>query len=177
MYKPLAHIPTFLFLLALTGATCLGWGSGNAMAAGPAHGGGGKDTVQAVVIYGNQFLFEKMTAYSEADVVHYLDSLLSVEDPPETLIMQVKLYLSLRFMDEEGIINMIDSLFEADDIPYALINQINLFIANREEEPPPGPTDGLVYNGEDTSRYPANQFYQRWNTVVSNPYPHNITRG
>ena len=175
-FNQLANSPRYFWSVLLTGVAflCL-----TSLSPGGIPGGGGgeaKDTVQALVIYGNDMLFESMTEYSENEVMHFLDSLLTVEDPPQDVIMQVKLYMSLRYMDEDQIIHMIDSLFEAEDIPYGLINQINLFINKRLDEPE-GPADGWVFNGEDTSRYPAQSIYGKWTTTNPNPYPHSITKG
>ncbi len=125
-----------------------------------------KDTVRALVMYGDKFLFDRVDFMSEEAVIHFRDSLLMMPHPPLQLIRQIHLYLSIKRMNDEEIVHLIDSLFEQEIIPYPLVNQINLYVANRYAKM----EENLFYSDEDTSFYPADKFYHSWNTSVPHPY-------
>lgn len=125
-----------------------------------------KDTVRALVMYGDKFLFDRVDYMSEEAVVRFRDSLLMLPHPPLHLIRQIHLYLSIKKMNDDEIVHLIDSLFEQEIIPYPLVNQINLYVANRSAKM----EENLFYSDEDTSLYPADKFYHSWNTTVPHPY-------
>lgn len=128
-----------------------------------------KDTVRALVVYGDQYLLENLSDYDNKYVIHVRDSLEQM-GYSRPLIQQLDLYIRVRQMGDEAIISTIDSLFDSPSVPYALINQINLFIANRPER-----AQDLVAE-KDTSMYPANNHYLSWNTQIPFPYPDKLWR-
>ena len=130
-----------------------------------------KDTVRALVMYGDRFLFDRLDYMSEEAVVRFRDSLLMMPQPPLYLIRQIHLYLSIKKMSDDEIVHLIDSLFELAIIPYPLVNQINLYVANRGAKM----EENIFYSEDDTSLYPADIFYQSWNTCIPNPYSNNLT--
>jgi len=147
-----------------------------AFAGGPASGSGEarRDTVQAVVLYGEEMLFDAVSGLSDKQIEHLRDSLLRFQGPTE-LTNNINLYLSLKNKGEEQLTAYLDSLFEADQVPYALINQINIFLANHPGEVPVlPPKDLFIGTGEEA--YPAACFYPGWTNVNPNPYPFDLGR-
>jgi murein DD-endopeptidase MepM/ murein hydrolase activator NlpD len=140
-----------------------------------------KDTVSAIVMYGHHLLFEHIDYMSESEIIAYRDSLISIRTKPAGLVKQINLFLGIKYMSQEQMVHLIDSLFELDSIPYPLINQINLYIANStvegQEENPDSDIEVSIpcFAGEDTSVFPANIFYQDWNTEIPHPYTKSIT--
>lgn len=120
------------------------------------------DTVRAVVVYGNDYLFDEIDSLSTEEIKAYRDSLLTMETPPLDKIKQIDLYLKIPTMEFNEVFHLVDSLFELEKIPYPLINQINLYIADFKENP----EKEII----DTSLYPADFYYQSWNTNNPNPY-------
>ena len=131
-------------------------------------GGGGVDTVSAVVMYGDETLLEGGVALSDDRLAELLDSLCSVPDAPADLVRDLRLFQRIRSMDEEHMVLLIDSLFELDTVPYALINEINLYAS---ELPSQREVDGggLLdwHDGADT---PMGSLYGAWNTTNPNAY-------
>lgn len=132
-----------------------------------------KDTVRALVMYGDKFLFERVDYMSEDAVIRFRDSLLMMPRPPLHLVKEIHLYLSIKKMSDDEIVHLIDSLFEQEIIPYPLVNQINLYVANRGAKM----EENIFYSEEDTSMYPADGFYQSWNTSVPHPYTNGLVGG
>lgn len=62
----------------------------------------------------------------------------------------------------EELVHLIDSIFDADSVPQALLFELQVQLAHLENRD----TTPI----ENLSEYPANQFYQDWNTVITNPY-------
>ncbi|RMG82135.1 MAG: LysM peptidoglycan-binding domain-containing protein [Bacteroidetes bacterium] len=126
------------------------------------------DTVPAVVMYGNRFLFENIELFDKETIREYRDSLAKRLSPEDELLKQINLYLRIQSMTRKEIYHIIDSLFELEKIPFPLINQINYYAATHpieefHKEPEIIPTD--------TSYYPANNYYLgQWNTQIPHPY-------
>jgi murein DD-endopeptidase MepM/ murein hydrolase activator NlpD len=129
-----------------------------------------KDTVRAIVLYGNSFLIKPSVELSDELIKEYVDSLFNMPVRPEELISQINLYLSIKEKSDNDIILMIDSLFELDEVPFALINQINYYIATRDYNPDEMDVRIAITAFYDTSVYPANCFYDSWDTQVTHPY-------
>lgn len=132
-----------------------------------------KDTVRALVMYGDKFLFEQVDCMSDAAVYRFRDSLLMLPHPPLFLIKQIHLYISIKKMSDDEIVHLIDSLFELETIPYPLVNQINYYVASRSAKM----EENLFFSDADSSFYPADSFYNSWNTTVPNPYPAELVSG
>lgn len=127
-----------------------------------------RDTVRAVVFYGDNDPLTKQGAIGTAELDGLLDSLYLIEPLPEELIEEIEAYRFLRSKSEKELATMIDSLFELESIPYAYINQINLYIATLHERPGPVSASLLAENNDHT--WPANSFYGGWNTTKPDPY-------
>ena len=121
-----------------------------------------QDTVRAVVVYGDNYLLESIDSLSQEEIIAFKDSLERMDNPPIDKIKQIELYLSIPEMEFNEVFELIDSLFNLEKIPYPLINQINLYVANFKEK--------AVEEVIDTSLYPADFYYQSWNTSIPNPY-------
>ena len=151
-----------LFALASDGEKVSKDGSGSAH----------RDTVQAVVMYGEEMLFNAVEGLDDAQISELRDSILATHGANE-LCNYLNLYLSLKNKTEDELAHYIDSLFETDDIPYALINQINIFIMNRPEEIPVViPKD--LYIAESAANIPCTNFYPKWINTNPNPYSANL---
>jgi len=124
-----------------------------------------RDTAVAEVVYGSEYLFKGIDTMSINELTVLEDSLRTLTPPPKTLINQIHLYLQIKTMAFDDVYNVIDSLFELDNIPYPLINELNKYLATQQN-------NSLVLDNEmiDTSQYPAEYYYQDWNTVQPNPY-------
>lgn len=132
-----------------------------------------RDTVAAVVMYGEEVLFDAVTGLNDQQVRDLRDSVLKFHGI-STFTNYLDLYISLTSKSEEQLVHYIDSLFETDEVPYALINQINIFLANRPEEfEEVIPRDLFV--GSTTAEYPANEIYPDW--IVGNPNPYEWNLG
>ncbi|MDQ3192261.1 MAG: M23 family metallopeptidase [Bacteroidota bacterium] len=129
-----------------------------------------KDTVRAIVLYGNKFLIKPSVELSDEHVYKYVDSLFNMSSPPDELIKQINLFLSVKEKSEDDIISMIDSLFDLDQVPYALINQINYFVATREGFQQDINTAVAITSFYDESEFPANCYYDSWDTHTTHPY-------
>ena len=104
----------------------------NVSAGEPVNKGGVKrDTIQAVVQYGEEILFDALEGLTDGQVGDLRDSVLKYHGANE-LTNYINLYLSLKSKTEVQLNEYIDSLFEAGgDVPYALINQINIYLARQ----------------------------------------------
>ena len=132
-----------------------------------------KDTASAVVAYGQDFLFESAKELSIVEFDKLLDSILKDNFAPKELIQEINFYNTIKHIPTVSIYAMIDSLFQLDSIPYNLINPLNLYTALHPKELEVPPTYSFVNN--DTSFYPAQSYYNRWNNRVAWDYPSSIS--
>lgn len=123
-----------------------------------------KDTVSAVVVYGEDLLLQDFTDLSLEEVTHLRDSLKLLTPSPDSLVNQLDLYLRIPNMKFDEVFSLIDSLFELEEIPYPLINQINWYVARNQDD------FEEQEQTFDTSQYPAEFYYNLWNTSVPHPY-------
>ena len=72
------------------------------------------------------------------------------------------LYQNIELLSKDQIVKLIDTLFEADSVPIDFINELNLYIAHVYSVRP--------IENKDLSPYPANKYYNSWNTEMTNPY-------
>jgi len=132
-----------------------------------------RDTLPAVVMYGEEVLFDAETGLNDQQVRDLRDSVLKFHGS-STFTNYLDLYISLTSKTEEELVHYIDSLFETDEVPYALINQINIFRVNRPEEfEEVVPRDLFV--GSTSLEFPANEIYPDW--IVGNPNPYEWNLG
>jgi murein DD-endopeptidase MepM/ murein hydrolase activator NlpD len=132
-----------------------------------------RDTVQAVVLYGEEILFDAVEGLTDDQLSDLRDSVMKFHGANQ-LTNYISLYLSLKNKTEEQLNSYIDSLFEAEGlIPYALINQINIYLANKPEEIPIIlPKD--LFIGTTVEAFPASNFYPEWDVTNPNPYPNSL---
>lgn len=127
-----------------------------------------RDTVKAVVLYGEELLFNAVEGLSDNQVKDLRDSVIKFHGR-STFTSYLDLYISFTQKPEDELVQYIDSLFEMEEVPYALINQINLFIANRPDEVNEEiPRD--LYIGRNDVSIPAQDFYPVWDPSNPNPY-------
>lgn len=124
-----------------------------------------KDTVIAQVVYGNEYLFSQIDSLTTPQLIQYKDSLESLDPVPTEFVSQIKVYLKIRTMQFDEIYETIDSLFELSEVPYPLINELNRYLSTHQESLNNFETELI-----DTSQYPADYYYQSWNTITPNPY-------
>jgi murein DD-endopeptidase MepM/ murein hydrolase activator NlpD len=119
-----------------------------------------KDTTEALVIYGDEFLVAELTldVFNSDDIAEKLDSLLSL-NLEDSIHNQLLFFKQIREMEKAQVSELIDSLFGLNDVPFALINQINLFVVNEL----PYIKKNFAY-WEDTSSIPASSLYKTWNS-------------
>lgn len=132
-----------------------------------------KDTASAVVAYGEDYLFETAKNLSKKELSTFLDSLLKDQYSSESLKEEIAFYKSVQSKTEADIYAMIDSLFELDSIPYRLVNQLNLYVVLNPD--PIILPSSFSFVNNDTSFYPANSFYNRWNPRVAWDYPSSLS--
>lgn len=130
-----------------------------------------KDTVSALVLYGENLLFSSIENLTDERINEVYDSLRSLKNPPMHLMNQIDLYLRVKDMSKDEVAFLMDSLFEADEVEYALINQINLYIV---ENPPLERKLSPEITIRRRSPYPADEHYHDWNTTKPHPYPFSL---
>ncbi|NQV53498.1 MAG: peptidoglycan DD-metalloendopeptidase family protein [Flavobacteriales bacterium] len=140
-----------------------------AAASGPSGRDSKRDTVQAVVMYGEEVLFDAVAGLTDNQVKDLRDSVLKFHGQSK-FSDYLELYISLTSYSEEQLVAYIDSLFETEEVPYALINQINIFLANRPEEMPKVLPKEL-FIGSVEIPIPAKELYPLWDNTNPNPYP------
>lgn len=126
-----------------------------------------KDTVSAVVVYGDSLLLSPTIELNNEAYLVYLDSLFNTDLPGEDAI-KLQLIRSVERKSETEVALMIDSLFGLQKVPYALINEINLYIALLNERR----TEETLFATDRAhpSPHPAQCHYEDWSTEKPNPY-------
>lgn len=148
--------------------------AGNNLNDGPGDGDKNKkDTAKAVVAYGDQFLFESALDVSDDYFTKRYDSLKSLDSISDELKSELLFYQNIASKSEGEIYQMIDSLFDLDTVPFSFINQLNFYVALHPEQLAM-PTSFNFINNE-ISEYPANSYYNRWNSRVAFDYPSSLS--
>lgn len=110
-------------------------------------------------------------------ILNYIDSLFSLDDVPPALVEQINLFISIKGKSDNEIFALIDSLFELDKVPYLMINQINYYVATRIDADEDFNLGNIAITAfYDNSLYPANCFYESWDTKNANPYTDELWR-
>jgi murein DD-endopeptidase MepM/ murein hydrolase activator NlpD len=161
----------FIVILSILGLSIV------ANAAAPCwacYGGGGKDTARAMVVYNLNELELSPDGHSEG-FLNLVDSVLAEGHLNEDMKHLIDVVGSIHKLKEDEIILLIDSLFSLEEIPYALINEINYRVSQEDFH---NVADDNIYRiPKDTTGFPANYFYQTWNTTRTNPYGNALTAG
>jgi murein DD-endopeptidase MepM/ murein hydrolase activator NlpD len=131
----------------------------------------GKDTLKALVSYGDTWLTRRAFDMDKLSISLVLDSLYSLDEIPFETIENLYFIREIQLKNEQEIAFVLDSLFLLDTIPYALINEINFYLGNKQESSLP-----ILFGvlPQDSSMYPANAFYNSWNTKLHNPYKYEL---
>lgn len=127
---------------------------------------GAKPVKKALVMYGEETLFNSIEKLSDEKIQEYHDSLRSLPSPPMGVIEQIELFLEIKTLSKLEIALLLDSLFDAGDQHYALINQVNLFIVDHDFDA----VEKFDYINADHD-FPAHLIYGSWNTTKPHPYP------
>lgn len=139
--------------------------------AGP--GDGEKDTTKAIVTYGREYIFKSAHNLNSQKLDVMVDSLLNQDTIDQKLLAQIEIYRSILYKPENEIYSLIDSLFELERVPYALINELNLYISHMPDQVA---FQGIqIFDPNDTSAYPANAYYQSWNSRYPFNYPSSLS--
>lgn len=134
-----------------------------------------RDTVRAVVFYGDNDPLSKRGAISPEELIEVLDSLYMLSPIPFELIHEIEAYIYLRSKDEDQLVQMVDSLFELDTIPYAYIDQINMYIASRSEQNVDPYASIMIPYEEPTCA--THSIYGDWNTKKPDAYDPDLSTG
>lgn len=73
------------------------------------------------------------------------------------------LYQNIELLEKYQLVRLIDTLFEIDSVPSDFIKELNIYLSHRYD-------NTGEYSEEDLNPYPANHFYNSWNTELTNPY-------
>lgn len=131
----------------------------------------GKDTLSALVSYGDSWLTRQAFDMDQLNIALLVDSLYSLDNIPFETIEDLYFVRKIQSQGSESINRTLDSLFQLDTIPYALINEINFYLSTKSQ------SDIPIHFGllpQNDSPYPANGFYQTWTTKYHNPYKYEL---
>ncbi|MBL4754319.1 MAG: peptidoglycan DD-metalloendopeptidase family protein [Flavobacteriales bacterium] len=98
------------------------------------------------------------------------DSLVSVEVPKDSVIGESRAFQAMDFMTKSEVYVMIDSLLDLDVIPKELIREIQLVVRSKYAK---------IVKAELAAaekRRPATQYYGKWDTYNTHPYPESLSR-
>ena len=132
-----------------------------------------RDTSSAVVVYNAETKFLPSISYTTDDYSLWIDSLLSLDTVPLALVNQLNVYRMLSRQSKEQLTAVIDSIFEADNIPQTVVNAVNLY-SSAFFEYLQKPTGFAAYVPYGNTPYPAESFYEDWNTLIPNPERNNL---
>lgn len=135
---------------------------------------GTRDTIPAVVIYNSDDYFFPQENFSAGDYSRMIDSLVVLDTIPVHLVNQLNIYRILAQKDAHELQFVIDSLLDAPRVPQMVLGAVNLYMAAMEKALAQ-PTGFYAFVPECSSPFPANAFYNHWNTEVPNPIRNNLS--
>ncbi|MFB6307093.1 MAG: M23 family metallopeptidase, partial [Flavobacteriales bacterium] len=116
------------------------------------------DSLNTTPLFSEDFLFKNYhLSYQKLKSIK--DSLMKLDPIPEKKVERINMYLNLNKKSKAELIDKIDSLFSLDSIPKEKINMIRLYKALNERK-----KDKFMLIPYDTTEYPANYYYESWNT-------------
>ncbi len=127
--------------------------------------GGKRDTVSALVLYGDEVLPNAIGSMSDEAIFKLHDSLSKDPNASHRLLSNIGMFLNVKRMSRDEVVYLLDSLFEADNVDYSIINQINIYIT----EHPLKAEEEMI--AEEGMPFPAHDIYEVWNTSKPHPYP------
>jgi len=134
-----------------------------------------KDTASAMVVYDARVAFLPKANFTSNYYQEIIDSLVQLDTVPLSLINQLNIYKTLSSRNEAELPLVIDSIFESQAVTQSALNAVNIYVAaiDRSVWRPSG---FELYIPSDHSPYPANVFYEDWNTQVPYPYRNSLSR-
>ncbi len=132
-----------------------------------------RDTSNAVVVYDADARFIPHASYTAEYYSHIIDSLVRLDTIPVALVNQLNVYRSLAIREPGELAAVIDSIFESPAVPKPVLNAVNIYMAAIEDAMR-APSGFAAYIPEDESPFPANAFYENWNTDIPNPFRNNL---
>ncbi len=126
-----------------------------------------KPVKKAVVLYGEETLFNTIENLTDESIQLHYDSLKGLENPPVKVMSQIELFLRIKTFSKMEAAMLLDSLFESGNENYALINQINLFLIDHDFSNVDNESFDYLKHKSD---YPAHLLYGSWNTTKPHPY-------
>lgn len=130
-----------------------------------------KDTLSAMVSYGDSWLTRQAFDMDKLNISLLVDSLYSLDEIPFETIANLYFVREVQYKSNDQINFVLDSLFNLDTIPYALINEISYYVGTKKNSEIPILFGSLP---QDDSKYPANAFYNSWDTKYHNPYKYEL---
>jgi len=88
----------------------------------------------------------------------------------DTIGEESRVFQSLDYLSEDKIYRLIDSLLDLEFIPEELISEIQLAIKYKYEKL------ALTVDAPGQINYPANQYYHKWDTYNTHPYPESLSK-
>jgi len=98
------------------------------------------------------------------------DSLVVTTVPEDSSSGESRAFQSMDFMSKSEVYVMIDSLLDLDEIPKELIREIQLVVRSKYARINEAQAAALV------KTYPASQYYGKWDTYNTHPYPEALSR-
>lgn len=132
-----------------------------------------RDTASAVVLYDAGAKFMPTAAYDVEFYTNMIDSLVRVDPIPVYLVNQLNVYRNLTKRNRSELFHVVDSIFQAPMVPQPVLNAVNIYLTALERELA-APVGFYAHVPEDKSPYPANAFYNDWNTSVAHPERNNL---
>ena len=98
------------------------------------------------------------------------DSLVSIDVPVDSMVTESRAFQAMDFMTKSEVYVMIDSLLDLDEIPKELIREIQLVVSSKYAK--------IVQAEREAAekRYPASQYYGKWDTYNTHPYPESLSK-
>jgi len=88
----------------------------------------------------------------------------------DTIVKENVVFQSLDYLTEDEIYGLIDSLLDLESIPQELVTEIQLAVKCKYDE------IELQAGISDSLNFPANQYYNKWDTYNTHPYPESISK-
>ncbi len=132
-----------------------------------------RDTTAAVVVYNAATKFIPNARLTVEDYTHMIDSLVMLDTIPVSLVNQLNVYRNLSNRKRSELWQVVDSIFDSPNVPRPVVNAVNIYLSAIEEEMA-APKGFYAHIPADDSPYPANAFYQNWNTNVAHPFRNNL---
>ncbi len=133
-----------------------------------------RDTAAAVVVYNANARFIPQPDYRISDYSRMIDSLVTLDTVPVSLVNQLNIYRMLADKNADELKLVIDSIFEMESVPAPVLNAVNIYMSAMNEVLAQ-PTGFYAYVPMSDAPHPSDYFYKDWNTEVPNPFRNNLS--